>query len=402
MGRYLFNLSRAMCAHDASHEITLVGDQSRWCQLYGESDWDCLNLPIWGKPNEVWRHVRTLRRYLLKHPVDILHTHCRWSTLIGRMVSRRLGLLVLQTLHASGKRLGPIRRCFCDFGDHTHAVSEQSRQWLIEEAHVPDQRITVIPHGIDASAFPVTDESRQRRARQVMGVPQEALVAGFVGPLEPLKNVNWMLDLAQTPQHRLPGLHVLIMGQGSGEELTHHRIKIEGLSKRVTVIQQCNPLDIYDASDALFLPSGREGFSMVCAEAMCAGRPILRTRTAGTTEQIIEGVTGRSIPIERTTFVQAAIKFLSDRPALQRMGQAAAEHVRKHLTIDQQLSATLQLYDRLVAAQNHYDLGQQHVNPGESAEKQGDDQPVEALEQESGPQPFESPVENPKGMADAG
>ena len=399
VGRHLFNLSRAMRAQDPSHEITIVGDQSKWCQLYGESDWACLNLPIWGKPTEVRRHIRTLRQYLIKQPVDILHTHCRWSTFIGRMVSRRLGLLVLETLHASGGHLGLIKRCFSDFGDHTHVLSEQSRQWLIEEAHVPDQRITVIPHGIDFSAFPIADTSQQREARQAMGIAGDALVAGFVGRIENPKNVDWMLDLAQTPQHRLPGLKVLIMGQGSGDEAMRDRIKLEGLSKRVTVIKQCDPLQIYQASDAILLPSQCEGFSMVCAEAMSAGRPVLRTRTAGTVEQIVEGVTGRSIPIERTTFVQAAIKFLSDRSELQRMGEGAAEYVRKHLTIERQLSSTLDLYHRLIAAQNHYDLREQPLASDESADSHPE---ADLAEEESSPEQFDLPFEKPTDMADAG
>ena len=405
VGRYLFNLSRAIGAQDPDHDITIVGDQSKWCQLYGESDWKCLNLPLWGKPIEVWQHVRTLRQYLIKQPVDILQTHCRWSTLIGRMVSRRLGLLVLQTLHTSGGRFGLLNRCFSDFGDHTHVVSEQSRQWLIEKAHVPDQRITVIPHGIDTSAFPVANASQQREARQAMGIAPDALVAGFVGRLEEWKNVSWMLDLAQTPQHRLPGLRVLIVGQGSGNEQIHHRIKIEGLSKRVTVLKQCDPLQVYQASDAIFLPSKREGFSMVCAEAMSTGRPVLRTRTAGTAEQIVEGVTGRSIPIERTTFVQAAIKFLSDRSELHRMGEAAGKHVREHLTIERQLSSTLDLYHRLIAAQNHYDLREQDTvisdESDESAESHAKVDPVEGVEEPS-PNLFEPLIEKPNDIADAG
>ena len=40
--------------------------------------------------------------------------------------------------------------------------------------------------------------------------------------------------------------------------------------------------------DALLLPSLREGFSLSCAEAMSVGIPVLRTRTAGTGEMVIE------------------------------------------------------------------------------------------------------------------
>ncbi len=107
------------------------------------------------------------------------------------------------------------------------------------------------------------------------------------------------------------------------------------------------PLPLLQAADALLLPSQREGFSYACAEAMCTGVPVLRTQTSGTKELIIEGTTGRSTPIDRQAFLQAAIEFLSDKPSLQRMGIAAAEHIRRNFTFERQLTETLEMYKRL-------------------------------------------------------
>ena len=83
----------------------------------------------------------------------------------------------------------------------------------------------------------------------------------------------------------------------------------------------------------------REGFCFAAVEAMSTGIPVLRTRTGGTMSQIIEDVTGRSTPVERNEFVEAAAPFLADRDALRRMGHAAAAHVRGTLTFDLQLDA---------------------------------------------------------------
>jgi glycosyltransferase involved in cell wall biosynthesis len=81
---------------------------------------------------------------------------------------------------------------------------------------------------------------------------------------------------------------------------------------------------------------------------MCAGLPVLRTRTSGTKELIVEGATGRSVAIDRTEFIRGSIAFLSDRAALQRMGDSAAEHIRSNFTFDRQLSQTLALYQSLI------------------------------------------------------
>ena len=42
---------------------------------------------------------------------------------------------------------------------------------------------------------------------------------------------------------------------------------------------------------------------------MGVGVPVLRTRTSGTSELIVENVAGRSTPIEHDAFVAAAIEF---------------------------------------------------------------------------------------------
>jgi len=104
---------------------------------------------------------------------------------------------------------------------------------------------------------------------------------------------------------------------------------------------------VYAATDLLLLPSAREGFSLVCAEAMSVGVPVLRTRTSGVAETVVENVTGRSVPIDHDAFLNAAVVMLSDREALARMGAAAARHVREHLTFDRQLAETVALYNRL-------------------------------------------------------
>ena len=85
----------------------------------------------------------------------------------------------------------------------------------------------------------------------------------------------------------------------------------------------------------------------MCAEAMSVGVPVLRTRTSGVAETVVENVTGRSVPIDHDAFLSAAVVMLSERDALARMGAAAARHVREHLTFDRQLAQTVELYRRL-------------------------------------------------------
>ncbi len=108
-----------------------------------------------------------------------------------------------------------------------------------------------------------------------------------------------------------------------------------------------NPLAAYQAADALLLPSLREGFSLVCAEAMSVGTPVLRTNTSGAEELIVDGVTGRSVAIDHDAFIAGAIEFLLDRGKLAEMGRAAAKHVRENYPFERQVAQTVELYRKL-------------------------------------------------------
>ncbi len=255
---------------------------------------------------------------------------------------------VLYTLHLSHMPLGGAWGWLSNFGDHVHAPSSEGRQWLIDEARVPAERITLIPHGIQAERFPAADAAARRAARAELALAEEAVVALYLGRLEDPKNEAWLIELAHRSRQSLPHLRVLLAGEGPNERAVKEQIERLGVGDRVRMLGPREPLPLLHAADGLLLPSAREGFSYACAEAMCAGVPVLRTRTSGTKELIVEGITGRSVAIEREAFIRAAIEFLSDQPALRRMGVLAAEHIRRNFTFDRQVSRTVQMYQSLI------------------------------------------------------
>jgi glycosyltransferase involved in cell wall biosynthesis len=347
LSRYIFDLCSAMQAR--GHDVAVAGQRGAWHWLFEKAAFPWIDVPLKGGPVALLAAARKLRGWLAEHPVDVIHTHYRRPTLVARRLQRAGGAAappvpILYSVHLSDLRLSFPWRLFSDFGDQTHVASVEARRWVIEQGRVRPERVTLIPHGIDMNQFPPADEETRRTARRELGLPQGARVAAFVGRLDDPKNEDWLLDVAT----RLSDLHVLLAGEGPHEAELRRRIERDGLAGRVHLLGHRDPLPVYRAADALLLPSLREGFSLVCAEAMSVGVPVLRTRTAGTQELIIEDVTGRSTPIEHDAFVSAAAEFLSlPTETLRRMGAAGSERVRNHFTFDRQLEQTLALYRRI-------------------------------------------------------
>ncbi len=243
--------------------------------------------------------------------------------------------------------LGGPWKWLTDFGDHVHCPSSEARDWLIEQAHVPSDRISLIPHGIHVEQFPIPKPEERKTSRSDLSLRDEDLAALFLGRFDNPKNESWLVDLAAMSRNALPNLQILLAGEGPNEPAVREQIQRLGVADRVRILSYRPPLPLLHAADALLLPSAREGFSYACAEAMCTGVPVLRTQTSGTKELIVEGVTGRSVAIDHDAFLHAAVEFLKDRPALKQIGAAAAEHIRRNFTFERQLIQTLEMYKTL-------------------------------------------------------
>jgi glycosyltransferase involved in cell wall biosynthesis len=345
VSRYLFDLCSAM--HAQGHDIRIAGEYGAWKDLFAGAPWPWIELPLKGNLPALWHSVRELKQILHEHPADVIHAHYRRATLVARRLSSKTRPPILYTLHQPGISLAGPRRWLSDFGEFVHVPSEEARQWLIEAAGVPPERITLIHHGVDPAKFPVPDETTRLAARAELKLPPDATIAAFVGRLDVPKNEDWFLDVAAAAITALPNVHFVIAGDGPHEAAVRQRIASEGLMNRVTLLGYRDPLAVYHAADALLVPSLREGFCFAALEAMSAGAPVLRTRTGGAMAQIIEDITGRATNINREAFVGAALSFLADRAALKRMGQAAAAHVRATLTFDLQVERTIALYQRI-------------------------------------------------------
>jgi glycosyltransferase involved in cell wall biosynthesis len=343
LSRYIHDLCAAM--HTQGHQVAVAGERGAWHWLFEQAPWPWIDAPLKGGPLALRRAGRILRRWLDEHPVDVLHTHYRRATLVARRL-QRTRIPILYTVHLSDIALRFPWRLLTDFGDHTHVPSEEAHAWVLA-AGVRPEKVTLIHHGIDPDRFPIATAEQRRLARESLGLAEDDLVAVYVGRLDRPKNEDWLLDLAEASAEPLPKLKILLAGQGPHELRLRRRIERPELAERVRLLGHRDPLPVYQAADALLLPSQREGFSFVCAEAMSVGIPVLRTRTAGTAALIVEGTTGRSVEVDRRAFIAGAMDFLADTQALRRMGLTAAQHVRGHFTFDQQLARTIDLYRRM-------------------------------------------------------
>ncbi|HQY88093.1 MAG TPA: glycosyltransferase family 4 protein [Tepidisphaeraceae bacterium] len=343
---YVLNVGRALLEN--GWRVIVATDRGAWHDRLIAGGFEVLELPITRGFSGFRQSVKMLRERLKGQRIDLIHSHYRKSTHLARRFQKSRAVNerppILYTLHLSHINVKGWRRWMTDFGDHVHIASEDAREWMTKDARVPPERITCVPHGIDPSLWPITTADDRARARRELNLHPDATVMLFVGRLDYPKNEMWVIDAHQAARRTIPNLQTLIVGDGP------NRTQLESIVKylnRVHLLGERNPLSAYRAADLFVLPSEREGFSYVCCEAMSSGLAILRTRTSGTSETVIENVTGKSVPIDHDIFEKTAVEMLRDPKRLAEMGRNAARHVRDHLTFDRQIHRTLDLYRSL-------------------------------------------------------
>jgi len=104
--------------------------------------------------------------------------------------------------------------------------------------------------------------------------------------------------------------------------------------------------ELYERAAVVACPSHREGFNVVCGEAMAYGRPVAAGGGGGLLDLVVDEETGLLVPPRDVAALRAALeRLLGDVELRKRLGAAARERARTHFSWDRVTDATLAAYD---------------------------------------------------------
>jgi len=176
---------------------------------------------------------------------------------------------------------------------------------------------------------------------------------GFAGRLvDDHKRVSDLIEavaLLLPEQHRR--IRLLIVGDGADRSVLEALAADRGIADLCRFVgYQRDTAAFYALMDLFVLPSQREGFGLVVAEAMLAGTPVVATRVGGVPSVLDEGRAGLLVSPRAPHEIAAAIRTLQDDPSKRReLAEKAETFARAHHTGERYAADVARLYEKLVA-----------------------------------------------------
>lgn len=187
-------------------------------------------------------------------PTRICHSHVTSVLRPASRMQRIFGIPVLRLLI----RAGATKRIAC---------SRRAGEFLFR-----GKPYSLMYNAVDPTPWLSISESDTAALRRELGADEKTLLIGFAGRMNPVKNPDFVLKLAQRMAERKDLRFVLA---GDGPKLAEIREAAKVCSNVTVTGWRSDIPALMTAFDCLLLPSESEGFPVTLLEAQAAGCPCL-------------------------------------------------------------------------------------------------------------------------------
>jgi len=241
--------------------------------------------------------------------VDLIHAHTgKRVGGIVRTAARLRGIPYVVTLHGGffevpkgemDQMLAPIQNRFewgRAFGallgsrrtleDAAALVCVGGDEYEAAKKQLPNQRVELLPNGVDCAFFSRGDGEAFRAAYEI---PADRRIVLCVSRIDYQKNQIGLVEALAGVASQHASVHLVLLGPvtvASYHQRLLAKVRELGLEQRVTLIPGLGSDDplltgAFHAADVFCLPSLHEPFGIVILEAWAAGLPVVASRVGG-------------------------------------------------------------------------------------------------------------------------
>lgn len=199
------------------------------------------------------------------------------------------------------------------------AISQWTKQKLIEMLRIPEERISVVPLGLDERFRTAPSRKTAADVSFAYHLPDSFVLT--VGTLEPKRNHATLIEayarLASPPPLLIVG------GRGSAYESVMRLIAKKRLERTVRIVEGVTSDELsilYRKATVLVIPSLDEGFGLPALEGMASGVAIAAARS-GALPEVLRDAADYFTATEEEDLAQTLGNLLGDRARREDLGE---------------------------------------------------------------------------------
>lgn len=299
--------------------------------------------------DEVWRYTECAKRIAREYEFDIIHAH-DWMTYQAAIAAKEISKkpMVLHVHSIEYDRTGGNGRNEYVWGIEKHAmemadavlpVSNYTKNKIIEEYRIPQEKIEVVHNGIDPENAVIERMHALKKYNKIIL---------YLGRITLQKGPEYYIAAAKKALEKRQDLVFIVAGTGDMQYRIMHQAANLGISDKVLFtgfVRGEQLKEMYSMADVFVLPSVSEPFGLTVLEAMSYNIPVILSKNSGVSE-----VVKNCLKVDFWDTHEIANKIISilDLPALDYCIKENAQREIRKINWDAAAHKCIQVYNRVI------------------------------------------------------
>jgi glycosyltransferase involved in cell wall biosynthesis len=343
---------------DVANALSVSGNSMTVAATDGEArNWlhrDIEFIPIYLKNNDRLTNnylgfitsYRKLHALFKQKKFDLVHSHKRYSHLLGKIVTKQFTIPYITSYHTTFRD----KKYFSLFGDRTICCSNAVKESLLKYFVRSNEELVTIHNGVHS--FQEYSQTEKENVRRRLNIQVFQTVIGSVGQFVREKDRETLLYALNNLKSKMDVSNIAVVLLGYGPQ----KNKIEQLCRTLNLEHIVRFVDsnfsveaLCNISSFMILNSITEGFPLVLLEAASIGKMHIATNISGIPEFIEDHVTGILVPPKNPNVLCDAIySLLKDSAIAVQLGENAKQNYLRSFTFKKMLDSIHDVYRSLV------------------------------------------------------
>ena len=291
-----------------------------------------------------------------KMKFDVIHTHASkdlWIIVPAlQFLRKHIPLILTKHIGSFVEKKDFLHRRLYRYVTKAVAISSVIKKNLIDTTPLSEDRIVLIPNGIDTRIFDPGNYTGEK-VRSEFNVKQNELLIGMMARFSPGKGHEEFINTAAELNKEFDDLRFIIIGEASrGEGQYENEIKSLADKLNLTNVMFTGYRDdvpeLLAAMDIFVFPSHAEAFGIALIEAMAMEKPAVCSASDGILDIAVDGETALLFKKQNAEDLKNKINVLIEDPVKREtFARASRKKVLERFNLESVTDRVCSLYNEL-------------------------------------------------------